>query len=128
MKTLICTYLQTDKWYNLRLHIYSLSVARGLCYFSTQESYIKNFNHKPLGEWLIFLFNSREWRNIVTHMGNWRRICFSHYLTRTLFQNPLADLYTILLTTCGERHETRHFNPLEDYRFFNHWFSSVKMP
>jgi hypothetical protein len=26
-------------------------------------------------------------------MGNWRRICFSHYLTRTLFQNPLADLY-----------------------------------
>jgi hypothetical protein len=26
-------------------------------------------------------------------MGNWRRIYFSHYLTRTLFQNPLADLY-----------------------------------
>ena len=26
-------------------------------------------------------------------MGNWRRICFSHYLTQTLFQNPLADLY-----------------------------------
>jgi hypothetical protein len=26
-------------------------------------------------------------------MGNWRRICFSHYLTWTLFQNPLADLY-----------------------------------
>ena len=26
-------------------------------------------------------------------MGNWRRICFSHYLTQTLFQNPLADFY-----------------------------------
>ena len=25
-------------------------------------------------------------------MGNWTTICFSHYLTRTLFQNPLADL------------------------------------
>jgi hypothetical protein len=23
---------------------------------------------------------------------------------------------------------TRHFNPLEDYRFFHHWFSGVKMP
>jgi hypothetical protein len=23
---------------------------------------------------------------------------------------------------------TRHFNPLEDYRFFHHWFSEVKMP
>jgi hypothetical protein len=22
----------------------------------------------------------------------------------------------------------RHFNPLEDYRFFHHWFSGVKMP
>ena len=49
---------------------------------------------------LNFKFNSREWRNIVTHMGNWRRICFSHYLTRTLFQN-ITDL-----TTFGERHET----------------------
>ena len=36
---------------------------------------------------------TREWRNIVTHMGNWRRMCFSHYLTRTLFQNPLADRF-----------------------------------
>jgi hypothetical protein len=23
---------------------------------------------------------------------------------------------------------TRHFNPLEDYRFFHHWFSGVKTP
>jgi len=23
---------------------------------------------------------------------------------------------------------TRHFNPLEDYRFFHHWFSEVKTP
>jgi len=23
---------------------------------------------------------------------------------------------------------TRHFNPLEDYRFFHHWFSVVKTP
>ena len=30
---------------------------------------------------------------------------FSHYLTQTLFQNPLADLYTILLLGRGERHE-----------------------
>ena len=36
-------------------------------------------------------FNSQEWRNIITHMGNWRRICFSHYFTRTLLQNPLTD-------------------------------------
>jgi hypothetical protein len=43
---------------------------------------------------LKFKFNSRDRRNIVTHMGNWRRISFSRYLTRTLFQNPLADLYT----------------------------------
>jgi hypothetical protein len=43
---------------------------------------------------------------LLEHMGNWMRICFSHYLTQTLFQNHLADLYTILLTTCGERHKT----------------------
>jgi hypothetical protein len=30
------------------------------------------------------------------------------------------------LTTCGE--DTRHFNPLEDYRFFHHWFTGVKTP
>jgi hypothetical protein len=24
-------------------------------------------------------------------MGNWRRICFSHYFTQTLLQNPLTD-------------------------------------
>ena len=23
---------------------------------------------------------------------------------------------------------TRHFNPLEDYRFFYYWFSGIKMP
>ena len=23
--------------------------------------------------------------------------------------------------------DTRHFNPLEDYRFFHHWFSGVIM-
>jgi len=23
---------------------------------------------------------------------------------------------------------TRHFNPLEDYRYFHHWFSGVKTP
>jgi hypothetical protein len=23
---------------------------------------------------------------------------------------------------------TRYFNPLEDYRFFHHWFSGVKAP
>ena len=37
-----------------KLHIDSPSVARGLRYFSTQESEVKNFNHKPLGEWLKF--------------------------------------------------------------------------
>jgi hypothetical protein len=24
--------------------------------------------------------------------------------------------------------DTRHFNPLEDYRFFHHWFIGVKTP
>jgi hypothetical protein len=23
---------------------------------------------------------------------------------------------------------TKHFDPLEDYRFFHHWFSGVKTP
>jgi len=32
-------------------------------------------------------FSTHESQNIVTHMDNWRRICFSHYLARTLFQN-----------------------------------------
>ena len=40
-------------------------------------------------------------------MGNWGRICFSHYLTRTLFQS-----LKLMQGKC-----TRHFNPLEDYRF-----------
>jgi hypothetical protein len=54
-----------------------------------------------------FKFNSREWRNIVTHMGNLRGICFSHYLTR------ITDL-----TTCRERHKT----------FESSRFSGVKTP
>ena len=40
-------------WY-LGEYIDSPSVARGLRYFSTQESSILNFNHKPSGEWLKF--------------------------------------------------------------------------
>jgi hypothetical protein len=68
-------------------------------------------------------FSTLSWRNIVTHMGNWRRICFSHYLTRTLFQNP-----SILPISQHAGKGTRHFNTLEDYRFFHHWFSGVKMP
>jgi hypothetical protein len=72
---------------------------------------------------LNFRFNSREWRNIITHMGNWGRICFSHYLTRTLFQNTSK---LPIWQHAGKG--TRHFNPLEDYRFFHHWFSGVKTP
>jgi hypothetical protein len=49
-------------------------------------------------------------------MGNRRRICFSHYLTRTLFQNPIQ-----LSTWQHAGKDTRHFNPLEDYRFFHHY-------
>jgi hypothetical protein len=43
-------------------------------------------NLKTFKKVKIWNFNSREWRNIVTHMGNWMRISFSHYLTQTLFQ------------------------------------------
>jgi hypothetical protein len=56
-------------------------------------------------------------------MGNWMRICFSHYLTRTFFQNPI-QLPIWLHAGKG----MRHFNHLEDYRFFHHWFSGVKTP
>jgi hypothetical protein len=73
--------------------------------------------------WVMIFLHSREWRNIVTHMGNWRRICFSHYLTWTLFQNPIQ-----LLIWQHAGKGTRHFNPLEDYRFFHHWFNGVKTP
>jgi hypothetical protein len=71
----------------------------------------------------VTIFNSRELRDIVTHIDNWRRICFSHYLTRTLFQNPSK---LPIWQHAGKG--TRHFNPLEDYRFFHHWFSGVKTP
>ena len=54
-------------------------------------------------------------------MGNWRRIWFSHYLTRTLFPNP-----STLLIWQHAGQGTRHFNHLEDYKFFHHWFSGVK--
>jgi hypothetical protein len=55
--------------------------------------------------YIAFWFNSREWRNIVTHIRNWRRICFSHYLTGTLFQKQSNE------SNAGKG--TRHFNTLE---------------
>jgi hypothetical protein len=42
------------------------------------------------------------------------------YLTRTLFRKPSNE------SNAGKG--TRHFNPLEDYRFFHHWFNGVKTP
>jgi hypothetical protein len=57
-----------DKW----THIDSPSVARGVRYFSTQESQIKILNTSRKASGWNFKFNSREWRNIVTHMGNCR--------------------------------------------------------
>ena len=54
-------------------------------------------------------------------MSNWRRLCFSHYLTLTLFQKPSNEPNE---PNAGKG--TRHFNPLEDYRIFHHWFSGVK--
>jgi hypothetical protein len=41
----------------------------------------------------ILALESGELFFIVTHMGYRRRICFSHYLTRILFQNPLPDRF-----------------------------------
>ena len=46
--------------------------------------------------------------------GQLKEICFSHYLTRTLFRNLIQ---LPIWQHAGEG--TRHFNPLEDYRFFN---------
>jgi len=40
--------------------------------------------------------------------------------------NSVARTQCILYINAGKG--TRHFNPLEDYRFFHHWFSGVKTP
>jgi len=39
-----------------------------------------------------------------------------HFVTKLYYG---SDIYKL---------GTRHFNPLEDYRFFHHWFSGVKTP
>jgi hypothetical protein len=49
--------------------------------------------------------------------------------------SPLKRVKFKILTTSRQadrfdnmQGKARHFNPLEDYRFFHHWFSGVKTP
>jgi hypothetical protein len=45
-----------------------------------------------------------------------------------LKENVFLPLFTDLPIKQHAGKGTRHFNPLEDYGFFHHWFSGVKTP
>ena len=85
------------------IYIESPSVTRGLRYFSTQESSIKNFNHKPSGEWLKFLIllsRVDKYRNPHGQLKN--NLFLPLYNTNFISKSDsITDL-----TTCGGRNET----------------------
>jgi hypothetical protein len=69
---------------------------------------------------MIFLHSS-EWRNIVTGQ-------LKENLFLPLFNTNCISKFDITAFEINVGKGTRYFNPLEDYRFFHHWFSGVKAP
>jgi hypothetical protein len=45
-----------------------------------------------------------------------------------LFDTSFISKFEIYAFEINAGKGTSHFNPLEDYRFFHHWFSGVKTP
>jgi hypothetical protein len=92
---------------------YHIQINMVIYRFSFSCPWVTIFLHSKRVKWVVKIFN----------LTLWRRICFSHYLTQALFQNPSK---LPIWQHAGKG--TRHFNPREDYRLFHHWFSGVKTP
>ena len=119
-----CPLLYTPLIY---IYIDSPSVAPGLRHFSTQESQIKNPNHKLLGEWLKFLIQlsrAEKYRN--PHGKPKENLFLPLFDTNFISKSFGGPLQLSIWQHAGKG--TRYFNPLEDYRLFHHWFSGVKTP
>ena len=50
------------------------------------------------------------------------------WATEGEFVSPLFNTNFISKFEINVGEDMRHFNPLEDYRIFYHWFSGVKTP
>jgi hypothetical protein len=50
------------------------------------------------------------------------------YVLLPLFNTNFISTFEINALKINAWKGTRHFNPPEDYRFFQHWFSGVKTP
>jgi hypothetical protein len=96
------------------IYIFSFSCQWGTKFLHSRE---------PSGKWLKLLISLSRVEKYRNPHGQLKENLFLPLFNTNFISKSEINAFEI---NAGK--DTRHFNPLEDYRFFHHWFSGVKTP
>jgi hypothetical protein len=114
----VCQLLPTGRWFSQGKSGFIVNPAT---IWSRSQRILYNY----VFAWFWIVHSLSHYDTLVKTTAG--ELSAQHWILKLFNTNFISKSDSIIdLTTCGEG--TRHFNPLEDYRFVHHWFSGVKTP